>query len=157
MSKRGELLLKSPADSARTPLSLWNEALARTTILAWLRPNLLSQRCSLVSLGQQGCFVCPVWTAEGNKCLRNSMKKAVDLSPWTAWKSEGWREEWQPVALEARWVWRGNYELLRRAGCSGAHSCSCLQDAQHIIRACPTAPWAAISMVFPNPERGTVK
>lgn len=65
-------------------------------------PNLLSQRCYLVSLEQQGCHVCPVWTAEGNRCLRNSMKKAVDFSLWTAWKSEGWREEWQPVALEAR-------------------------------------------------------
>lgn len=56
-------------------LSLWNQALATTTILAWLGPNLLSQRCYLVSLGQQGRHVCPVWTAEGNKCLRNSMKK----------------------------------------------------------------------------------
>lgn len=138
-------------------LSLWNQALATTTILAWLGPNLLSQRCYLVSLGQQGRHVCPVWTAEGNKCLRNSMKKAVDLSPWTAWKSEGWREEWQPMALEARWVWRRNCELLGRADCSGAHSCSCPQDTQHILRACSALPQAAISMVFPNPKRGTVK
>lgn len=54
--KRGELLLESPADSAMTALR--NEALATTTILAWLGPNLLSQRCYLVSLGQQDCQQC---------------------------------------------------------------------------------------------------
>lgn len=46
---------------------------------------------------------------------------------------------------------------MGRAGFSGAHSCSCLQDAQQILRICPPAPQAAISTVFPNPKRRTVK
>lgn len=72
---RGEFLLESPADSAMIHFPYEIKHWQQQQFLPDYGPNCLSQRCYLVSLGQQGCHVCPVWTAEGNKCLRNSMIK----------------------------------------------------------------------------------